>query len=95
VPISIGKIEYVLSTGVVSSNRLDATISCELDGSTGTGIVPQALLASMKSTAAGEVVYANMQSKVQTTTVVGDLTIETQSFQSTRGEGDDYLVTLE
>jgi len=95
VPISIGQIEYSLSTNVLAPNHLDVTIACAFDGSSGSGVVPQALLASMKTAAAGDTVYASMQSELQTTTVVGDLTIETQSFQSTTNDSDDYVVTLE
>ena len=96
-PISIGQIHFGLSGGDASDNPggTAVTITCTFDGSSGSGVVSQSLLSSLKGASGTSPTYAVLTSELDATMVVEGLTIETQSFQESPTTGRTFGVTLE
>jgi hypothetical protein len=96
-PISIGQIHFGLDGGSsTSSFGLPlVSVACTFDGAAGAGVVPHALLSSLKAMAGTGPTYASLGSDLETTTVIDGLTIKTQSFQTSPTSGHDFEVTLE
>jgi hypothetical protein len=93
VRIPIGQIKFALDAG----SPIGATgfsVACTFDGASGSGVVPQALLSSLKTSGASPT-YGILSSELDATTVVDGLTIVTQSFQSSPTSGREFNVTLE
>ncbi|MFT3843059.1 MAG: hypothetical protein QM723_39080 [Myxococcaceae bacterium] len=70
------------------------SLTCTFDGSTGSGVVPQALLSSMAQMTDGGTQYLSLGSELDVTTVVDGLTITTQSYQATDPPQRDLSVVL-
>jgi hypothetical protein len=95
-PIPIGQIDFQLAWGVVTTtSTVLTTIACTFDGTSGSGVVPQTLLATLKEMATTGEVYGNLWSELDATTVVGGLTIVTKSFQSAATPATDFQVILQ
>ncbi len=94
-PISIGQIKFELDGGPRSVGGLAVSVACTFEGASGSGVVPRALLSSLKQMSGTSPTYGSLSSELDTTTVVDGLTIETQSFQSSPTSGHDFDVTLE
>jgi hypothetical protein len=94
-PISVGQIQFGLNARSESVGGTAITVACTFDGASGAGVVPQALLASLKSMSGTIPTYAELSSELEATTVVDGLTIVTQSFQTSPSSGGDFNVTLE
>ena len=92
IPFSIGEMAFQLSG---EGAQTDFTLSCSFDGSAGTGIVSQALLSSMKAQPGSSRTKAFVTSQLSVTTVVGGLTITTQSFQAAASSQQTVPVSLE
>jgi hypothetical protein len=99
VPIAIGQIHFGLSGGTEYGNGgtggTSVNVTCTFDGSSGSGVVSQSLLSSLKEASAASPIYAVLTSELDATLVVNGLTIETQSFQQSPTTGRDFEVTLE
>ena len=91
-PISIGQIKFGLEGGTSMPGGTSVSIACTFDGASGSGVVSGALLSSLKQISGANATYGELLSELEATTVVGGLTIVTQSYQS-GGRGFD--VTLE
>jgi hypothetical protein len=81
-PISIGEIQFQLDVSDADGG-VAISIACAFDGSSGSGVVSQSLLSSLKAmvptpTSSYGILYAELD----TTTVIDGLEIITQSFQT-------------
>ena len=94
-PISIGQINFGLDGGSTSIGGVEVWLTCAFDGSAGSGVVPRALLSSLKAISGTSPTYGGLGSETDTTTVVGGLTIVTQGFQQPPASGGWFAVTLE
>ena len=94
-PISIGQINFRLYGGDSSAGGVAISIACTFAGASGSGVVPQTLLASLKEMSGTSAAYAGLTSELDTTTVVDGLTIVTQSHQSSPTPSRDFDVTLQ
>jgi hypothetical protein len=94
-PISIGQIKLGFDGGSSSLGLPPISIACTFDGDSGSGVVPQELLSSLKAMSGTSPTYGHLSSELDTTTVIDGLTIETQSFQTSATGGHDFQVTLE
>ena len=94
-PISIGQILFEIYGGVPSPGAVANSIDCTYDGASGGGVVPQALLSSMKDMSGVDPVYADLGSKLEATTIVDGLTIITQSSQSSGGANQTLNVMFQ
>jgi hypothetical protein len=94
-PISIGQIQFELDGGSSSVGGVATSIACTFDGASGSGVVPGALLSSLKEMSGTSAASAGLTSELQATTVVDGLTIVMQSFQQPATSGSDFSVTLE
>jgi hypothetical protein len=95
-PISIGQINFGLNGGSNSSpGRVVVSLACTFDGASGSGVVPQALLSSLKETSGSSPAYATVDSELTTTTVVDGLTIVTQSYQNSPNAISSFDVVLQ
>jgi hypothetical protein len=94
-PIAMGQVHFQLEGGDFSSGGFPVSVTCKFDGSTGTGVVPQTLLASLKDLSGTSPTYASLGSELDATTVVGGLTIETRSYPSSSGANYNFTVTLQ
>jgi hypothetical protein len=95
-PIAIGQINFELDGGPSGEpGGLAISIACTFGGDAGSGVIPRALLASMKTMAGSSPTYASVSSVLTATTVVDGLNIVTQSFQSSPTAIRSFNVTLE
>jgi hypothetical protein len=94
VPISIGQIQFTLYTASSAVGATAVSVGCTFEGASGSGVVPQTLLSTMKSMSGAVPTYAGLSSEVEATTMVGAITIETQSHQTSPDAGRDFGVTL-
>jgi hypothetical protein len=94
VPISLGEITFELAAGSGPVGSTAISIVCTFGGAAASGVVPQALLSSLKAMGSGPV-YAGVSSELSSTTVVGGLTIETQSFQKSQTTVQTFAVSLQ
>jgi hypothetical protein len=96
VPISIGQIKFGLDDGGTwAVGASTVSIGCTFDGASGSGVVPRALLSSLKAMSGTSPVHGGLSSELDTTTVIDGLTVQTQSFQSSPTGGKELVVTLE
>ena len=95
VPISIGHISFEIYGGVPSGGDVELTVLCTFEGASGSGVVPQALLSALKAMSATIPLYAALGSELDATTVVGGLTIVTQSHQGSPTTGHSFAITLQ
>jgi hypothetical protein len=92
-PISIGEIQFSLTNTPVSG-QIGVSIACTFEGATGSGVVPQTLLASFK-TGYGPF-YGELISELDATTTVDGLEIDIQGYQNTSSnDGGQFAVTLQ
>jgi hypothetical protein len=95
VPIPIGQIRFKLVGGGTSAvGASTVSIGCTFDGASGSGLVPRALLSSLKAMSGTSPVHGGLRSELDATTVIDGLTVETQSFQSSPTSGTELVVTL-
>jgi hypothetical protein len=94
-PISIGQINFQLSGSTSSGGvgQTQTTIQCLFPGDSGSGVVSQALLASLKQ-ANDSAVYAGVGSQLTVTKVIDGFTITTQSSQYLTPAEGNFEVTL-
>jgi hypothetical protein len=94
-PISIGQIRFALNGGSNSVGGVAVSLTCTFGGASGSGVVPQTLLSSLKEMSGADPTYAALSSELDATTVIDGLTIIAQSYQSSQPPQRDFLVTLE
>jgi hypothetical protein len=94
-PISIGHIKFGLDSGTSSIGGTAVFVACTFDGASGAGVVPRALLSSLKEMSGTNATYAGLSSELDATTVIDGLTIVTQSFWNYPTSGREFDVTLE
>jgi hypothetical protein len=98
-PISVGEINFVLSAekeASLGAGGTATTIACTFGGAAGSGTISQTLLSSMKEMGANMgSPYASLSSELQATTVMGGLTIMTDSYQNSQTAGHSVKVTLQ
>jgi hypothetical protein len=95
-PISIGQVQFHLEGGDRAIPGGTAiSIACTFDGVAGAGVVPGALIASMKEMAGASSTYAYLSSELDATTAVGGLTIQTQGRQNSSTVGREFQVILQ
>jgi hypothetical protein len=94
-PISIGQVDFTLRGGDDLPGGVSISVACTFDGTTGTGVVPQVLLSSMKEMPGVSSTYATLTSALEGTSVVGGLTIVTHSFQNVPSADRGFNVTLQ
>ena len=94
-PLSIGQIQFPLNGGSSAVGGVAISVACAFEGASGAGVVPHALLSSLKEMSGASPTYAALSSEVDATTVVDGLTIVTQSFQSSPTTGQAFNVTLQ
>lgn len=92
-PISIGQIQFGLGGALGSTGGITVSIACTFEGASGSGVVPHALLASLKEMSGST--YGSLSSELEATTVVDGLTIVTQSYQDSPTTGSGFNVTLQ
>jgi hypothetical protein len=101
VPISVGQVHFQLEATIPSASpetfvgEVDVTVTCTFDGGLGSGVIPQALLSSLKMMSGTSPTYASLSSEFDATTVLRRLTIVTQSYQYSPTGGGDIDVTLQ
>jgi hypothetical protein len=94
-PISIGQIQFALNGGSSSTGGVAISVACTFEGASGSGTVPHTILSSLKEMSGTSPTYAGLSSELEATTVVGGLTIVTQSYQNSPTTGRDFNVTLQ
>ena len=94
-PIAIGQIHFYLDGGDSLPGGIAVTVRCTFEGTAGAGIVPQALLSSLRDVSATRPTYAGLSSDLVATSVVDGLTITTWSHQSGPTANRDFNVTLQ
>jgi hypothetical protein len=94
-PISIGQIDFDLEGGSTDVGGTSVTVTCTFDGASGSGVVSQALLSSLKETSGASAFYGSLSSELDASTVVDGLEIKTQSYQSSTSTNGDFNVTLQ
>jgi hypothetical protein len=94
-PISLGQIKFGLDRGSSQIGGTEVSIACTFEGASGSGVVPRALLSSMKQMSGTSQAYGSLASELDTTTVIDGLTILTQSFQNSPNSGHEFKVTLQ
>jgi hypothetical protein len=94
-PISIGQIQFGLSGGTSLPGGTAISIACTFGGAAGSGVVPHALLSSLKDMSGSSPTYAAASSELTATTVVDGLTIVTQSSQNSPTTLHGFNVTLQ
>jgi hypothetical protein len=94
-PISIGQITFELDGGGTSVGELAVSVACTFDGTSGSGVVPQALLSSLKTMSGTNTTYASLTSELDAMSVVDGLTVVTQSYQSAATPAHNFEVTLQ
>jgi hypothetical protein len=94
-PITIGQIHFRVDDNSASVGSVATSVACTFDGSPGSGVVPQALLASLKQMVGTAATYASVTSELDGTTVVGGLTIQTQGYQTSPTTPSSFYVTLQ
>jgi hypothetical protein len=94
-PISIGQIQFQLYGGSFSVGGVAISVVCAFEGASGSGVVPHALLSSLKEMSGTSPTYGGLSSELDATTVVDGLTIVTQSFQNPPTPRHDFNVTLQ
>jgi hypothetical protein len=94
-PIPIGQIKFGLRGGTTSVGGTAVSVACTFGGASGSGVVPRALLSSLKQMSGASPTYGSLSSELDATTVVDGLTIVTQSFQNSPPSGREFDVTLE
>lgn len=93
-PISTGRIDFELLGGPLGGHD-PVLLTCKFDGASGTGVVPQQLLSSMKELSGDRPAFADLASVLDVTTVVDGLVIETLSHQNSEETTRNFLVSLE
>ena len=94
-PISLGQIQFRLKGGSSLPGGVAISVACTFEGASGAGVVPQALLSTLKEMSGASPTYASLSSELDANTVVNGLTIVTQSFQNSAPTGSDFNVTLQ
>ena len=94
-PISIGQVHFQLDGGTHSIGGVAISVGCTFDGVSGAGVVPQALLSSMKEMSGTNPTFGYLSSELEATTVIAGLTIVTQSYQSSPATAHSFSVTLQ
>jgi hypothetical protein len=94
-PISIGQVHFRLSGGTYSIGGVAISIACTFEGASGAGVVPHTILSSLKEMSGTSATYAGLSSELEATTVVGGLTIMTESFQNSPATAHDFNVILQ
>lgn len=94
-PISIGQVHFGLYGGWPGAGTVAFSVECTFEGASGSGVVSRTLLSSMKEMAGEDPTYANWSSEFDATTVVGGLTIVTQSYQNPATGNQSFDVKLQ
>lgn len=94
-PIPVGQIHFHINGGDWPDGESQITVSCTFEVDAGAGVVPHALLSSLKQMSAAAPTYAGLGSELDATTVVDGLTITTWSFQNSTPTNRDFKVTLQ
>jgi len=94
-PISIGHILFHLDGGDPLPGGTAITLECTFEGASGAGVVPHALLSSLKEMSATAPTYAGLSSELDATTVVDGLIITTRSYQNSATTNREFNVTLQ
>jgi hypothetical protein len=98
-PISIGQVQFKLEAVIPPTLAIGigpiVSVACTFEGASGSGVVPQALLSSLKVMAGTNPMYAGLSSGLDVTTVVDGLPILTRSAQGTPAGGRDIEVILQ
>jgi hypothetical protein len=94
-PITIGQINFRLYGGGTSPGTLAVSVACTFEGASGSGVVPQTLLATLKAMSGASPAYAGLSSELDATDVVDGLNIMMQSLQSSPTAVRDFDVTLQ
>jgi len=94
-PISIGQVHFRIDGGTYEPGKVATWIECVFGGTAGSGIVYSTVLSSMKEMVGSTATYASLRSELETTTLIGGLTITTQSFETSPATAHDFNVTLE
>jgi hypothetical protein len=94
-PIAIGQINFGFTGGTFTPGGTANTIACTFDGAAGSGVVPQALLSAMKTLSGSSPLAAEVSAELTATTVVGQLTIVTESHQTSTTPIGSFNVTLQ
>jgi len=94
-PISVGQIHFHLDSEDLSPGSTAVALTCTFEGASGAGVLPHALLSSLKTMSATASMYAGLSSELDATTVVDGLTITTQSYQNSTPPNVDFNVTLQ
>ncbi|HEY4187301.1 MAG TPA: hypothetical protein VGP07_19650 [Polyangia bacterium] len=93
-PISAGQIQLRID-GNTPTGDVALQIGCTFDGASGSGLVPQRLLSSLKGMVGGSTLYGSLISELETTTVVDGLSIVTQSSQLSPTTDSNFEVFLQ
>lgn len=93
--IPAGQMHLQLSGAYGGPGSTAVAITCTFEGSAGAGVVPQALVSSMRQMTDGGTQYLSLGSELDVTTVVDGLTITTQSYQSSDPPQQDLSVVLQ
>lgn len=94
-PISIGQVTFTLRGGSADIGGTQVSVICTFEGASGTGVVPQTLLASMKQIAGATSTTGDLRSKLVATSVVDGLTIVMESAQNSPITNHAFNVTLQ
>jgi hypothetical protein len=100
VPITIGQVHFQLE-GVIPPpspegvGEVVISVACTFEGASGSGVVPRALLSPLKAMSGTSPTSASLRSELDTTTVVSELTVVTQSYQNSPTAGRAVNVTLQ
>jgi hypothetical protein len=66
-PISIGQIQFQLNGGSSDVGGVAISVACTFEGASGAGVVPQALLSSLKEMSGASPTYAGLSSELDAT----------------------------
>jgi hypothetical protein len=94
-PIAIGQIHFRLDVGDSLPGGIAIAVACTFEGTSGAGVVPHALLSSLKEMSASGPAYAGLSSELDATTAVDGLTITTRSYQNSMTTNRVFNVTLQ
>jgi len=94
-PISIGQVHFQLEGGSPTQGGVAVSVLCTFDGASGSGVVPQTLVSSLKQMAPSDPTYASISSELDATTVVDGFTIVTQSRQNSLDTERAFEVSLQ
>jgi hypothetical protein len=94
-PISIGQVSFTLRGGSVDVGDVSLSVACTFEGASGAGVVPQALLSSIKQMSGASSTYGNLRPVLVVTSVVDGRTIVTESGQNSPIANHAFNVKLQ